>query len=67
MSLLALLPLAAFLVGAVAVGLAVARALDEVQQLKLEIEHLRRVRPLVAEVGTEALRLRLAAARMRRH
>ena len=66
MSLFALLPLAAFAAGAVAIGLAVARVLEEAQQLRMELERLRRVRPLVAEVGTETQRIRLALARTRR-
>ena len=66
MSLFALLPLLAFAGGALAIGLGVARVLDEVQQLRLELERVRRARPLMAEVGTETLRMRLALARLRR-
>jgi hypothetical protein len=65
-SLFTLLPVLAFAGGALAIGLAVARVLDEVQQLRMELERVRRARPLMAEVGTETLRMRLALARLRR-
>jgi hypothetical protein len=65
-SLFTLLPVVAFAGGALAIGLAVARVLDEVQQLRMELERVRRARPLMAEVGTETLRMRLALARLRR-
>ena len=66
MSVVTLLPLVVLAVAAVAIGLAVARALEEVALLRAELEQSRRLRPLVAEVGTEALRLRLTLARLRR-
>ena len=64
MSLVALLPLIAFVVGVAVVAVAVARVLDEIQQLRTELQRTRQVRPLMAEVGNETLRLRLALHRL---
>lgn len=66
MSLLALLPVAALLVGTVGAGIALGRLVDEAQQLKMELERARRLQPLVAQVGAESQRLRLALTRLQR-
>ena len=66
MSLLALLPVAALLVGTVCAGIALGRLVDEAQQLKMELERARRLQPLVAQVSAGSQRLWLALARLQR-
>lgn len=66
MSLLALLPVVALLVGTVSAGIAVGRLLDEAEQLRMEMERARRLQPLAAEVRVGSQRLRLALARLQR-
>lgn len=66
MSLLALLPVVALLVGTVCAGIALGRLLDEAEQLTMELERARRLQPLVAQVSAESQRLRLALARLQR-
>lgn len=66
MRLLALLPVAALLVGTVFAGIALGRLLDEAQQLRTELERARRLQPLVARVSAESQRLWLALARLQR-
>ena len=65
MSLVVLLPAVVVLVGAVCAGIALGRLLDEASQLRTELERARRLQPRLAEVGTEAQRLRLVLARLR--
>ena len=66
MTLFALLPVVVLLVGTVCAGIALGRLLDEAQQLRMELDRARRLRPLVAQVSTESQRLRLALARLQR-
>lgn len=61
--LLALLSLAVLVALSVPVGFALARVVDEAGQLRMELERARRLRPLLAEVGSGTHRLRLALAR----
>ena len=66
MSLLVLLPFVVVALGAVLAGVALGRAVDEVQALRAELEQARRLQPALADVGTEAARLRHTLARLRR-
>lgn len=65
MSLLVLLPAAVLLAGAVCAGVALGRLFDEAQQLRMELERARRLRPQLAEIGTDAQRLGAALSRLR--
>jgi hypothetical protein len=65
-SLLPLLPVVALLVGTLCAGIALGRLLDEAEQLNMELQRARRLRPLFAQVTAESQRLRLALARLQR-
>lgn len=66
MSLVALLPLAVFVVGAIAIAVMAARAAYEAEQLWAEIRRVHQLRPVLAEIGDEGRRLRAALAYVRR-
>ena len=66
MNLVALLPLAIFVVGLVAVAAMVARTADEAEQLRAELRRFGALRPLLVGVGDETRRLRAGLVRVRR-
>lgn len=66
MNLLVLLPLVVLVVGVVSVVVAASRTLDEADQLRLELQALGRLRPLLVEVGDGRQEMRAALNRLRR-
>ncbi|MGH9152022.1 MAG: hypothetical protein ACRD03_06435 [Acidimicrobiales bacterium] len=65
MSVVAVLPVAVVLLGAVFAAAALGRLLDEARQLRMELERVGRLRPAVVEVRSGALRLAQDVERLR--
>ncbi len=66
MSLVALLPLVVLVLGVLSVVVATSRTIDEAEQLRLELQALGRLRPLLVEVGDGSQEIRAAVHRLRR-